>query len=108
MPTWLFASWNARSIQKRCACIFASLVTLVAGAALLRLYLIVAGALTSRRTIRCQQRAVGLFLSHSQTRRCSTSLASCPFVVSLKVFFCPADAGCRLTHLRTSIECASL
>src|SRR5216684_1965922 len=108
MPTWLFASWKARSIQKRCACIFASLVTLVSGAALLKLYLIVTGELISRRTIKCQQRATELFLSHSHTRRCSTSTTKSPLVVPLKVFFRQADAGLRLTHLRASSACALL
>jgi hypothetical protein len=74
---------------KRCACMLANFVTLVSALALLKLYLTVVGESTSRRTIRCRQRAVGLFLSQSHTRRCSTSTTRSPLVVSLNVFLVP-------------------
>ena len=96
------------SIQKRCACMRASFTTLVPAGALFRLYLIVLGAPTSFRTIKCQQCAVALCLSHSHTLRCSSSTINSPFVVLRRVFLYQADAGCFFTHLRTSIGCTSL
>src|SRR5260370_7840968 len=108
MPTWLLASWKARSIQKRCACICASLFTLVCSSALLKVYLIVAGEFTSRRTIRCQRCALGPCLSQSHTCRWITSTRRSPRVVSRNVCGRHAEAGCFCSHLRTPPDCPLL
>src|SRR5215211_2023471 len=79
----------------------------VSAAALERLYLTVVGEPTSRRTMRCQQRALASAPSHSQTRRCATSTCKGPRVLSRRRQRVQSSARNLLTSLSTEMGSAA-
>src|SRR5258708_20835675 len=79
MPSWLLASWNPRSIQCRCPCIYANSSTLVSLGAFVHDTLISPSSI-SRATIR-RPTGGALRSSHTHTSPTQTLAPTSPLLV---------------------------